>query len=71
MNAANMPPNTIVAGANWVAIKEEFPRDRRFVWGVAGSGVPSATNENIDELIERGLASVIRPCETTLPDPTC
>jgi hypothetical protein len=60
MTASEMPANTIVAGPTWVAIKEEFPRNPRFHWSVAGSGVPFATNENIDQLIERGHASVLR-----------
>lgn len=75
MGASEMPAGTIVAASNWVAIKMEFPRLPNFPWEVAGSGVNNATNENIDQLIERGHASVSRvgdgtePPETVEPEP--
>lgn len=60
MTASSMPANTIVASSIWVAIKEEFPHDPKFPWSVAGAGVTLATNQNIDQLIEQGKASVLR-----------
>jgi hypothetical protein len=58
--AADMPFGTIVAATDWVAIKAQYPRIKRFQWEVAGSGVPNATDDNIDQLIATGVAKVIR-----------
>jgi hypothetical protein len=60
MPAAEMPAGTIVASKDWVAIKVQYPRVRNLPWEVAGSGVPNASDANIDQLISLGRAYVLR-----------